>query len=189
MQQNKPQDVHSFNVDHRYLERGLYVAGEMPAGETDSILTFDLRLKKPNREEVLTPAQAHALEHCLATAIRAELSKDAADGLKPVYIGPMGCLTGFYVLFLKPNKLTGSDLTAKIVELFQAAVAEIKNMPEVPAANAKQCGNYSLSVPVAELNPLLNDISRIIEQVAEQNNFDTYPLFAADKDTDAAKTR
>ena len=90
--------IESFSVDHRYIIPGIFVS------RTDTIsdgiiTTYDIRLKRPNREPVIDVSAMHSLEHIIATYLRNnEEWKDEV-----IYWGPMGCLTGFY-LILKGNR-------------------------------------------------------------------------------------
>ena len=58
------------------------------------VTTFDVRMKEPNREPALSPSAIHAMEHLVATFLRNH--PEWAD--KIVYWGPMGCLTGNYLI-------------------------------------------------------------------------------------------
>ena len=87
-------DVTSFGIDHNRLLRGIYVSRKDTVG--DGILTtFDVRMKEPNREMVMDTSVMHTIEHLMATFFRAH--PVWAD--KTIYVGPMGCRTGMYVIF------------------------------------------------------------------------------------------
>ena len=90
--------IASFTVDHNVLVPGLYYSRR-----DGSVVTFDLRFKKPNTGDLLTNAEMHSIEHIIATMLRNSPAKDAV-----VYFGPMGCQTGFYFLF-DNNLLTVED--------------------------------------------------------------------------------
>ena len=82
------QRIASFSVDHDRLQKGMYVSRV-----DGDVVTYDIRMKLSNVGDFLTPAQAHTIEHLFATYARnAEASPDV------VYVGPMGCRTGFYLL-------------------------------------------------------------------------------------------
>lgn len=55
------------------------------------------------------------------------------------YWGPMGCLTGFYLL-------VRGDLSSKdMVDLLRRGFAFVADFDdEIPGANAKDCGNWQL---------------------------------------------
>ena len=78
--------IASFCVDHTRLERGMYLSRQ-----DGDVLTWDIRMKKPNQGDYLTTAAAHTLEHLFATYARNSAVKDGV-----IYVGPMGCRTGFY---------------------------------------------------------------------------------------------
>ena len=80
--------IASFCVDHTRLERGMYLSRQ-----DGDVLTWDIRMKKPNQGDYLTTAAAHTLEHLFATYTRNSAVKDGV-----IYVGPMGCRTGFYLL-------------------------------------------------------------------------------------------
>ena len=87
-------DVTSFGIDHNRLLRGIYVSRKDTVG--DGVLTtFDVRMKEPNREMVMDTSVMHTIEHLMATFFRAH--PVWAD--KTIYVGPMGCRTGMYVIF------------------------------------------------------------------------------------------
>ena len=49
--------IASFCVDHTRLERGMYLSRQ-----DGDVLTWDIRMKKPNQGDYLTTAAAHTLE-------------------------------------------------------------------------------------------------------------------------------
>ena len=128
--------IASFQVDHNKLEPGLYLSRR--DGE---VTTFDLRFKKPNTGDLLTNAEMHSVEHVIATLLRNGRAKDAV-----IYFGPMGCQTGFYLLF-DSRQLTDEQAVELVKETFAAAAAFDGPMPGKSAA---ECGNYiNLDVALA----------------------------------------
>lgn len=128
--------IASFCVDHTTLLPGMYLSRQDgPHGE---ILTWDVRMKRPNQGSYLSPAAAHTLEHLFATYAR---NSQYSSGV--VYVGPMGCLTGFYLVTI--------GLTpAQALQLVQDAFAWMARYDgEVPGASAVECGNYRMMDPVA----------------------------------------
>jgi len=126
--------IPSFQVDHEHLLRGVYVSRQDHVG-SHTVTTFDIRMKLPNREPALTPAVSHTIEHLAATFLRNHsLWKD-----RIIYWGPMGCLTGHY-LILQGN-LTPSDILPLLVETFRY-IASFEG--QVPGASPHDCGNYRL---------------------------------------------
>ncbi|MDE6790913.1 MAG: S-ribosylhomocysteine lyase, partial [Clostridia bacterium] len=80
--------IPSFSKNHDLLEQGLHKSMEM-----HGVTTWDLRFKKPNAGDYISPAALHTVEHILATVLRNSDKKDDV-----IYFGPMGCRTGFYLL-------------------------------------------------------------------------------------------
>ena len=80
--------IQSFTIDHRQLKPGIYVSRE-----DKGFTTYDLRITEPNKEPAVAPAAMHSLEHLMATWFRNSRVKDDV-----VYVGPMGCLTGMYII-------------------------------------------------------------------------------------------
>ena len=132
--------IPSFTIDHILLKRGVYVSRKDVVGN-DVVTTFDVRMKEPNREPALSPSAIHTIEHLAATFLRNH--KQWAD--KIIYWGPMGCLTGNYLLV--KGDLSSEDILPLIKETF-AFIADYEG--EVPGASAKDCGNYLLmNLPMA----------------------------------------
>ena len=80
--------IASFTVDHDRLEKGMYVSRI----DGDAV-TYDVRMKKPNAGDYLSDGAMHTFEHLFATYAR---NSQWADSV--LYVGPMGCRTGFYLL-------------------------------------------------------------------------------------------
>lgn len=125
--------ITSFTVDHIRLKTGLYVSRVDYLG-SEAITTFDLRMKKPNRETLKNEA-IHTLEHLLATYFRND--PEFAD--KIVYFGPMGCLTGMYLL------IHGEYDSKSILPLVIRAFDFVKHFEgEIPGVSEIECGTYKL---------------------------------------------
>lgn len=62
--------IASFSVDHNHLAPGIYLSREDTTPSGDIIQTYDIRMKSPNREPVLSIASAHTIEHLGATFLR-----------------------------------------------------------------------------------------------------------------------
>ena len=128
--------IASFQVDHNKLNPGLYLSRR--DGE---VTTFDLRFKKPNTGDLLTNAELHSVEHIIATLLRNSRAKDAI-----IYFGPMGCQTGFYLLF-DSRQLTDADAVELVKEIFASGAAYDGPMP---GKSPVECGNYiNLDVSLA----------------------------------------
>ena len=126
--------IPSFSVDHTRIIPGIFVSRVDVTKSGDAITTYDIRLKHPNVEPAIDPSAMHSLEHLIATYLRndAEWKEDV------IYFGPMGCLTGFY-LILKGNR--GAE---KIYHLIRSAFLSVLDAKEVPGNTEVNCGNYLL---------------------------------------------
>lgn len=132
--------IPSFTIDHCRLRRGIYVSRQDQVGE-EVITTFDIRMKLPNREPALGQGAIHTIEHLAATYLRNH--PQWRDRI--VYWGPMGCLTGNYLLMR--GNLTSRDILPLMIETFRF-VAEYEG--EVPGTQPRDCGNYLLhDLPMA----------------------------------------
>ncbi len=118
--------IASFCVDHTKLKRGMYLSRQ--DGE---VMTYDIRMKEPNKGDYLSTAVAHTIEHLFAT-----FARNSAVGGHVVYVGPMGCRTGFYLLTQGlPHK--------EAIRLAQDSFAFIAAYEgEIPGASEVECGNY-----------------------------------------------
>ena len=150
--------IASFTVDHNVLVPGLYLSRR-----DGSVVTFDLRFKKPNTGDLLSNSQMHSVEHLVATFLRNSAGKDAV-----VYFGPMGCQTGFYFLF-DGDKLTNGQAIALLQAVF--ARAAVYDGP-MPGCSAAECGNYS-NLSVEEGRACCAWYSRLIDRWTEEKL--TYP--------------
>ena len=151
--------IPSFTIDHLRLKRGIYVSRKDTVGG-ETITTVDIRMKEPNREPALGQGALHTIEHLAATYLRNH--KDWAD--KIVYWGPMGCLTGNYLLMR--GDLKSRDIVELMKETF-SFIAEFEG--EIPGAAPKDCGNWLLhDLPMAkwEAAKYLNEI---LENIKEEN--------------------
>ena len=126
--------IPSFTIDHIRLKRGIYVSRQdMVGGEC--VTTFDVRMKEPNREPVLSPSAIHTIEHLAATFLR----NHPQWSNNIIYWGPMGCLTGNYLIV--KGDLTSAAILPLVRETFEFGAAF---EGEVPGASARDCGNYLL---------------------------------------------
>lgn len=147
--------IPSFAVDHTNLQPGIYISRQDSLGE-HKVTTYDIRMTAPNQEPALAPAAIHTIEHLVATYLRNEPSwKDSV-----IYWGPMGCLTGNY-LILKGNHDCQS-IRALMIKAFQYVV---DYDAEVPGTTPATCGNYLLhDLPMAKF-----EARRYVERL--QNHF------------------
>lgn len=118
--------IESFKVDHTKISKGMYISRI-----DDDIVTYDIRMVKPNMPPFLENAGIHSFEHLFATFMRnSEYSKNI------VYVGPMGCRTGFYLLVRGLSHEAALKLTKK-------AMNYIANFSgDLPGCSQAECGNY-----------------------------------------------
>ncbi len=156
--------IPSFTINHEKLLRGIYVSRKDQVGG-ETVTTFDIRMKEPNREPALHPGALHTIEHLAATYLR----NDAEWKDKIIYWGPMGCLTGNYLL------LRGDFESHDIVELMRRTFSFIAQFSgKVPGAAPRDCGNYLLhDLPMARLEAK-KYLTEVLENITEANL--TYPL-------------
>ena len=125
--------IPSFSVDHRAIVPGIFTSRVDQVGD-GMVTTYDIRLTRPNIEPAIDVAAMHSLEHIIATFLRNDPNwKDEV-----IYWGPMGCLTGFYLL------LKGNRPPREIYELICRAFQSVAEAQSVPGAAPKNCGNYLL---------------------------------------------
>lgn len=132
--------IPSFTIDHCHLKRGIYVSRKDTIGK-ETVTTFDIRMKTPNREPAMQPGALHTIEHLAATYLRN--NPQWSDRI--IYWGPMGCLTGNYLL------LRGDYESADIVDLMRDTFDFIASYEdELPGATPRDCGNWLLhDLPMA----------------------------------------
>ena len=111
--------IASFCVDHTKLDRGMYLSRQ-----DGDVLTWDIRMKKPNQGDYLTTGSAHTLEHLFATYARNSTVKDGV-----IYVGPAQAL----------------ELTVDSFRFMAAFEGDI------PGASEVECGNYrDMDLPAAK---------------------------------------
>lgn len=119
--------IASFAVDHDKLQKGMYVSRI-----DGDVVTYDIRMKKPNGGDYLPNGAMHTIEHLFATYAR---NSDWGD--RVIYVGPMGCRTGFYLL------LRDSVSREQALELVRSSMAFIADFEgKIPGTNRIECGNY-----------------------------------------------
>ena len=123
--------IQSFSVDHTRIAPGIFLSRVDTLGEF-KVTTYDIRLKKPNREPVIDVAAMHSLEHIIATYLRND--KNWKDEV--IYWGPMGCLTGFYLI------LKGNRNPKELYDLILNAFKSVEECTIVPGQTEENCGHY-----------------------------------------------
>lgn len=123
--------IPSFSVDHTAIVPGIFLSRQDQVDQ-GIITTYDIRLMRPNKEPAIDVAAMHSLEHIIATFLRND--PDWKDDI--IYWGPMGCLTGFYLI------LKGSRSPKEIYGLVLRSFQSVKDAETVPGASPENCGNY-----------------------------------------------
>ena len=120
--------IQSFTVDHTKIVPGMYISRV-----DGDITTYDLRFCRPNKES-LDGASMHSMEHLFATYIR-------NTDLDVLYFGPMGCLTGFYLLIRNAEH-------EKVWQEIKSVLDAISGFEgEIFGASEAECGNYRFHDP------------------------------------------
>lgn len=145
--------IASFTINHDILERGLYIS------RTDGdIVTYDIRMKKPNGGDYISPKALHTIEHLFATYVR---NSEYSDSI--IYAGPMGCRTGFYLV------ARDNISKAEIFELTRKTFRYIADFTgEIPGSKKSECGNY-LEHDLNSARHEANEYLTVLEKVTEEN--------------------
>ena len=125
--------IQSFSIDHTRIIPGIFTSRVDRLGDF-FVTTYDIRLKRPNREPVIDVAAMHSLEHIIATFLR----NDKVWKDEIVYWGPMGCLTGFYLI------LKGNRKPTELYDIILKAFKFVLTAKEVPGATPVNCGYYRM---------------------------------------------
>ena len=124
--------IASFTVNHIDLLTGVYVSRRDKVG-AEVITTFDLRFTRPNEEPPMDTPGIHTIEHLGATFLR----NHPVWSEKTIYFGPMGCRTGFYVIFA--GDLQSEDILGVLREMAEYV---LNYEGEIPGYSPRDCGNY-----------------------------------------------
>ena len=151
--------IPSFTIDHEHLLRGIYVSRKDEVGG-EVVTTFDIRMKEPNREPALHNGALHTIEHLAATYLR----NDAEWRDRIVYWGPMGCLTGNYLL------LKGDYESKDIVELMRRTFRFVADFEgKIPGTAPQDCGNWLLhDLPMARYEAR-KYLTEVLDCITEDN--------------------
>lgn len=142
--------IASFTVNHDKLEKGMYISRI-----DGDVVTYDIRMKKPNGGDYFTMSAAHTMEHLFATYAR-----NSAQGDKVLYVGPMGCRTGFYLL------VRDSLSHENAIALVRESMAFIRDfVGEIPGNKKEECGNY-LDHDLAGAKVLGKDMAAVLQSWA-----------------------
>lgn len=127
--------IKSFQINHNSLEPGFYISRE-----DGTIITYDLRTRKPNMGAYMDNATMHSFEHMFATYARNSTISEHV-----IYFGPMGCQTGFYFLVESIEPTVVFEKTKEIL----SQIVDYEG--PVFGASAIECGNYAnLSLELAK---------------------------------------
>ena len=154
--------VPSFTIDHTRLLRGVYVSRRDRVGD-GVVTTFDIRMKEPNRESPLSGPAIHSIEHLAATFLRND--PQWSDSI--IYWGPMGCLTGNYLL------MKGELEPRDILDLLRRTFTFIASFDgDIPGSTPADCGNWTyndLPAARAEARKFLEEV--LLDIKAENINY------------------
>lgn len=139
-------------VDHRFIKQKIYISRI-----DGDITTYDMRMRKPNTPDVMGNSLMHSFEHLFATFMRnGKLGEDI------IYVGPMGCQTGFYLLVRNADD-------KKVLDEIKRVLFEIKSYQgEMPGNSEIECGNYkTLDLEIAK-----EEAERYLEIIKDQTEED-----------------
>ncbi|MBQ7637717.1 MAG: S-ribosylhomocysteine lyase [Clostridia bacterium] len=119
--------IASFTVNHDKLKKGMYVSRI-----DGDVITYDIRMRVPNGGDYLSNGAMHTFEHLFATYARNSEFESSV-----IYVGPMGCRTGFYLLLR--DDVSRSDAIRLVKEAF-AFISSFEG--EIPGTKRWECGNY-----------------------------------------------
>ena len=134
--------VTSFSIDHMRLQPGVYVSRVDRLACGDVLVTYDIRLRRPNFEDALTPEVSHTIEHLGSIFLRSH--PDHSSHI--IYFGPMGCLTGMYLIYrwTSGQQMLMTTIASLVLSMMKFIVTYSGNLPSV-GFDPEQCGNYSLT--------------------------------------------
>lgn len=139
--------IASFTINHDVLTKGMYVSRI----DGDAV-TYDVRMKLPNGGDYLEDNALHTLEHLMATYMR---NTELSD--KVIYVGPMGCRTGFYVIL---RDSVDSESAIKLVR--DSLVFSANFEGEIPGSTQRECGNY-LAHDLDGAKKVAEDMASVLE--------------------------
>ena len=139
--------IASFTVNHDKLKKGIYISRI-----DGDVITYDVRCKIPNGGDYLECPAMHTFEHLFATYARnSEFEKSV------IYVGPMGCRTGFYLLLRDDvsyeNAIKLTYEAFKFTSEFEGAI---------PGSTKIECGNY-LEHDLEGAKAVARDMMKVLE--------------------------
>jgi len=112
------------------LAPDIRIAEEFAIGKQHRVVKYDVRFKKPYRDEIMYPSAMHTIVHMITYSLK-EVSE-----IKVIDFSPMGSRTGFFLTVIDPTEnFISND--------FKGALIVALDLEEIPEANKKQCGNAS----------------------------------------------
>ena len=145
--------IASFTVNHDVLTKGMYVSRI-----DGDVVTYDVRMKIPNGGDYFDMAAAHTVEHLFATFARNSQFSDQV-----IYVGPMGCRTGFYLL------LRDVVSYADAIKLVRDSMAFVRDYEgAIPGVSRIECGNY-LEHDLDGAKALAADMCKVLENWQEKD--------------------
>ena len=140
--------IASFTVNHDTLEKGMYISRI-----DGDVVTYDIRMKKPNGGDYLPTPAAHTIEHLFSTYAR-----NTVEETDIVYVGPMGCRTGFY--FLTRDAIPHE----RAIEIVKESMDFIVSFEgDIPGNTSRECGNY-LEHDLDEAKKIAADMSAVLRE-------------------------
>ena len=116
----------SFRADRRRIDVGMYIARV-----DGDIVTYDIRMTRPNGGEYLEPPVIHTIEHIFSSFVK---SSEFGRGI--VYVGAKASRTGFDLLTRGMNHVA-------VIKLVKDACAYISRFDDrIPRCSEEECGNF-----------------------------------------------
>ena len=144
--------IASFKINHDTLTKGMYISRI----DGDAV-TYDIRMKLPNNNDFISTGAAHTFEHLFATFARNTEFED-----RIIYVGPMGCRTGFY--FIVRDSVSYADA----LKIVRDCCAFIENFEgKIPGSNKEECGNY-LDHDLEGAKDIAKDMSVVLKDWSEE---------------------
>ena len=149
--------IASFSVNHDILTKGMYVSRI-----DGDVVTYDIRTKVPNMGDYMNNGSMHTFEHLFATYARNSALTDEV-----IYVGPMGCRTGFYLLL---RDTVSREEALKLVQESFAFIAAFEG--RIPGTDRIECGNY-LEHDLAGAKAVAADMLAVLKNwTAEKMNYE-----------------
>ena len=145
--------IASFTVNHDKLQKGMYLSRI----DGDAV-TYDIRMKKPNGGDYLSNGALHTFEHLFATYAR---NSRYADDV--IYVGPMGCRTGFYLILR--DRVPREEAIGLVRDSFRF-ICGFEG--EIPGAKREECGNY-LEHDLPGAKAVAQDMLAVLRDWKEEN--------------------